>query len=80
MKWEKIKSAPRDGTRVAIAYLSSLSNNAEWIVREGRWISNENLSGVWMVDGDRMLLDKSIHGTGAELWQHMPKVDSENIS
>lgn len=79
MKWEKIKSAPRDGSRIVVAYISNLSTGG-WIVREARWSNPGNEKGTWLVDGDQLLLDKFIHGTGAQLWQHMPKVDSENIS
>lgn len=73
-EWLDISSAPRDSSRVLVAYKNSYD---EWRVHEAWWkrpyegAADKQCS--WCIKGDSVLLDASIHdGLGATHWQPLP--------
>lgn len=80
--WRPIETAPRDCTRVLVA----LTTSERRIVREARWMSPWDGAPpnacYWGYDGNHTLLDKSVHGIGADFWMPVPEppVAAENTS
>jgi hypothetical protein len=78
--WQPIKTAPRDCSTVLVAYESELRG---WTVKEAWWgyayegAPPEQCS--WRYDGNKVLLDKSIHGLGAAYWMPLPKPPTADI-
>lgn len=75
MEWQPIETAPRDSRRVLIA---SKNISGEWRVREAWWrLPYEGAPDTqcwWSFDGDKMILDASIHGgIGAMHWMPLPE-------
>lgn len=79
MQCRPIETAPRDSRRVLVA---SNHGSAGWIVREAWWRlpydgAPDNRCW-WCYDGDRTLLDSSVHnGLGATHWMPLPPPPGE---
>jgi len=73
-EWLPIESAPRNSSRLLIAYESEIYG---WKVHEAWWgIPYEGApddKGSWRIDGNSIVLDASLHGgLGAKYWQPLP--------
>lgn len=72
--WLPIESAPRDSSRVIVACWRK--HTGEWRVCEAWWAmpyeGAADRACYWRYDGDRAMLDTSIHGIGATHWQPLP--------
>lgn len=76
--WQPIETAPRDATSILVAYKCEIRG---WRVKEAWWTTpwegapQEQCS--WRYDGNKVLLDKSVHGLGTTHWMPLPQPPEE---
>lgn len=73
-EWQPIETAPRDSTRVLVFCPAKVPPARE--IFEAWWAIPFEAApldrGWWAYDGDRTMLDASVHGLGATHWMPLP--------